>query len=121
MTTIIFSLITVILISISVWQIVKIFEVSNLGKKKDTSQIANYKDNDLHGKLMFAFLVFIYLVTIYSFVSYTKVLLPESASEHGYTYDRLLVISFIVIFIVQTITQAPVSYTHLTLPTICSV
>jgi cytochrome c oxidase subunit 2 len=110
MTTIIFSLITVILISISVWQIVKIFEVSNLGKKKDTSQIANYKDNDLHGKLMFAFLVFIYLVTIYSFVSYTKVLLPESASEHGYTYDRLLVISFIVIFIVQTITQALLHY-----------
>ncbi len=98
------------MISISVWQIVKIFEVSNLGKKKDTSQIANYKDNDLHGKLMFAFLVFIYLVTIYSFVSYTKVLLPESASEHGYTYDRLLVISFIVIFIVQTITQALLHY-----------
>ena len=110
MSTIILSLVAVILISISVWQIVKIFEVSNLGKKKDTSQIANYKDNDLHGKLMFAFLVFIYLVTIYSFVSYTKVLLPESASEHGYTYDRLLVISFIVIFIVQTITQALLHY-----------
>ena len=110
MSTIILSLVAVILISISVWQIVKIFEVSNLGKKKDTSQIANYKDNDLHGKLMFAFLAFIYLVTIYSFVSYTKVLLPESASEHGYTYDRLLVISFIVIFIVQTITQALLHY-----------
>tara|TARA_B100001057_G_scaffold267510_1_gene267648 strand:+ start:6591 stop:7667 length:1077 start_codon:yes stop_codon:yes gene_type:complete len=110
MSTIILSLIAVILISISVWQIVKIFEVSNLGKKKDTSQIANYKDNDLHGKLMFAFLVFIYLVTIYSFVSYTKVLLPESASEHGYTYDRLLAISFIVIFIVQIITQALLHY-----------
>ena len=110
MSTIILSLVAVILISISVWQIVKIFEVSNLGKKKDTTQIANYKDNDLHGKLMFAFLVFIYLVTIYSFVSYTKVLLPESASEHGYTYDRLLVISFIVIFIVQTITQALLHY-----------
>ena len=110
MSTIILSLVAVILISISVWQIVKIFEVSNLGNKKDTSQIANYKDNDLHGKLMFAFLVFIYLVTIYSFVSYTKVLLPESASEHGYTYDRLLVISFITIFIVQTITQALLHY-----------
>ena len=55
-------------------------------------------------------LVFIYLVTIYSFVSYTKVLLPESASEHGYTYDTLLIISFIVIFIVQTITQALLHY-----------
>ena len=59
---------------------------------------------------MFAFLVFIYLVTIYSFVSYTKVLLPESASEHGYTYDTLLIISFIIIFIVQTVTQALLHY-----------
>ena len=75
--TIILSIITVVLLSISVWQIVKIFEVSNLGKKRDNSQVANYKDNDLHGKLMFAFLVFIYLVTIFSFVSYTKVLLPR--------------------------------------------
>ena len=88
----------------------KIFEISNLGIKKDTSQIASEKDNDLQGKLMFAFLVFIYLVTIYSFVSYTKVLLPESASEHGYTYDRLLLFHFIVIFIVQTITQALLHY-----------
>ena len=110
MMTIIFSLVTVILISISVWQIVKIFEISNLGQKKDNSQVANYNDNDLHGKLMFAFLAFIYLVTIYSFVSYTKVLLPESASEHGYTYDNLLLISFITIFIVQTITQALLHY-----------
>jgi len=108
--TIILSIITVVLISISVWQITKIFEISNLGVKKDDSQIASEKDNDLQGKLMFAFLVFIYLVTIYSFVSYTKVLLPESASEHGYTYDTLLIISFIVIFIVQTITQALLHY-----------
>ena len=47
---------------------------------------------------------------IYSFVSYTKVLLPESASEHGYTYDTLLIISFIIIFIVQTVTQALLHY-----------
>ena len=103
--TIILSIITVVLLSISVWQIVKIFEVSNLGKKRDDSQIANHKDNDLHGKLMFAFLVFIYLVTIFSFVSYTKVLLPEAASEHGETYDRLFFISFALIMFVQIITH----------------
>ena len=108
--TIILSIITVVLLSISVWQIVKIFEVSNLGKKRDDSQIANHKDNDLHGKLMFAFLVFIYLVTIFSFVSYTKVLLPEAASEHGVTYDRLFFISFALIMIVQIITQALLHY-----------
>ena len=53
--TIIFSIITVILLSISVWQIAMIFEVSNLGKKKDDSQVANYKDNDFHGKRLFSF------------------------------------------------------------------
>ena len=108
--TIILSIITVVLLSISVWQIVKIFEVSNLGKKKDDSQIANHKDNDLHGKLMFAFLVFIYLVTIFSFVSYTKVLLPEAASEHGRTYDTLFFISFALIMFVQIVTQALLHY-----------
>jgi len=108
--TVVLSIIAVTLLAISVWQITKIFEISNLGAKKDNSQIASEKDNDLQGKLMFAFLVFIYLVTIYSFASYTKVLLPESASEHGYTYDKLLLISFLVIFIVQTITQALLHY-----------
>ena len=108
--TIILSIITVVLLSISVWQIVKIFEVSNLGKKRDNSQVANYKDNDLHGKLMFAFLVFIYLVTIFSFVSYTKVLLPEAASENGSTYDTLFFVSFALIMFVQIITQALLHY-----------
>jgi len=108
--TILLSILAVTLLAISVWQITKIFEISNLGAKKDDSQVASEKDNDLQGKLMFAFLVFIYLVTIYSFVSYTKVLLPESASEHGYTYDKLMLISFLVIFFVQTVTQALLHY-----------
>ena len=108
--TIIFSIITVILLSISVWQIAMIFEVSNLGKKKDDSQVANYKDNDFHGKLMFVFLAFIYLVTIFSFVSYTKVLLPEAASEHGKTYDTLFFVSFALIMFVQIVTQALLHY-----------
>ena len=108
--TIVLSILAVTLLAISVWQITKIFEISNLGAKKDDSQVASEKDNDLQGKLMFAFLVFIYLVTIYSFVSYTKVLLPDSASEHGYTYDKLMLISFLVIFFVQTVTQALLHY-----------
>ena len=108
--TILLSILAVTLLAISVWQITKIFEISNLGAKKDDSQVASEKDNDLQGKLMFAFLVFIYLVTIYSFVSYTKVLLPDSASEHGYTYDKLLLISFLIIFFVQTVTQALLHY-----------
>ena len=104
--TLLLTLTILILTGIALWQITKIFELSQLGRKKDDSQIATEKDNDLNGKLMFAFLVFIYVVTIYSFWSYSKVLLPESASAHGPAYDTLLWISFAIILFAQTITQA---------------
>ena len=104
--TVLLTLSILILVGVALWQISKIFELSQLGQKKDNSQIATEKDNDLNGKLMFAFLVFIYAVTIYSFWTYSKVLLPESASAHGPAYDTLLWISFAVILFAQTITQA---------------
>ena len=104
--TLLLTLTILILTGIALWQITKIFELSQLGRKKDDSQIATEKDNDLNGKLMFAFLVFIYVVTIYSFWSYSKVLLPESASAHEPAYDTLLWISFAIILFAQTITQA---------------
>ena len=104
--TLLLTLTILILTGIALWQITKIFELSQLGRKKDDSQIATEKDNDLQGKLMFAFLVFIYIVTIYSFWTYSKVLLPESASAHGPAYDTLLWISFAIILFAQTISQA---------------
>jgi len=104
--TLLLTLAILILTGVAFWQITKIFELSQIGRKKDDSQIATEKDNDLNGKLMFAFLVFIYAVTIYSFWSYSKVLLPESASAHGPAYDTLLWISFAIILFAQTITQA---------------
>ena len=97
-----------ILIAISVWQITKIFELSQT--KKINNQIADDKDNDFNGKMMFAFLIFIYALTIYSFFAYGDVLLPDAASEHGSTYDNLMWISFAVIFFVQTITQGALHY-----------
>lgn len=101
-----------LLMGIAIWQINKIYQLiqNNLSGKKDDSQIANEKDNDIQGKLMFAFLVFIYVVTIYCFWAYSKVLLPEAASEHGVPYDRLLWISFAIILFAQTITQALLHY-----------
>lgn len=101
-----------LLMGIAIWQITNIYQLTqnNLGKKIDDSQIATEKDNDIQGKLMFAFLVFIYIVTIYCFWAYSKVLLPEAASEHGVSYDRLLWISFAIILIAQTFTQALLHY-----------
>jgi cytochrome c oxidase subunit 2 len=84
--------------------------VAQLNQKVDDSQVANDKDNDWNGKLMFAFLVFIYLITIYSFWAWGDVLLPESASEHGKDYDRLMWISMVLIFFVQIVTQALLHY-----------
>lgn len=97
-----------VLIAISIWQITKIFELSQA--KKVNTQVADYDDNNLNGKLMFTFLIFIYGITIFSFWSYGDVLLPNSASEHGADYDNLMWISFAIIFFVQTITQALLHY-----------
>ena len=108
--TVLLTITILILTGVAIWQITKIFELSQMGLKKDDSQIANEKDNDLNGKLMFAFLVFIYVVTIYCFWAYTKVLLPESASEHGEKYDTLLWVSFAIILFAQTLTQAVLHY-----------
>ena len=108
--TALLTLTILILAGIALWQITKIFEFSQLNRKRDNSQVANDKDNDLHGKLMFGFLVFIYLITIFSFWKWGDVLLPQAASEHGQDYDRLMWISFALIFFVQTITQALLHY-----------
>jgi len=97
-----------VLIAISIWQITKIFELSQA--KKINSQVANDSDNNLNGKLMLAFLFFIYGITIFSFWAYGDVLLPNAASEHGNDYDNLMWISFAIIFFVQTITQALLHY-----------
>ena len=97
-----------VLIAISLWQITKIFELSQA--KKINTQVADDEDNNLNGKLMFVFLIFIYGITIFSFWAYGDVFLPDAASEHGSDYDNLMWISFAIIFFVQTITQALLHY-----------
>ena len=96
-------------ITIAIWQMVKIFDLAQANK--DNSQIANDKDNSVNGYLMLAFLGFIYLITIVSFALWGDLpLVSNSASEHGPEIDRLMIISMVVIFIVQTITQFLLHY-----------
>jgi len=97
-----------ILVAVAIWQMTKIFELSQV--KTDRQQIANDGDNRNNGYLLFAFLIFIYGITIFSFWKYGKFLLPVAGSEHGAEYDSLLLVSFIIIFIVQTLTQALLHY-----------
>jgi cytochrome c oxidase subunit 2 len=101
-------IILIILVAIAIRQLAKMFELSQL--HVETSQVASDKDNKINGYLMFAFLVFIYLLTIYSLVKWGKVTLAEPASEHGKELDRLMAVSLIIIFFVQTVTQALLHY-----------
>lgn len=105
-------LLVLVLLSVALWQLTKIFDLTQVGKGiRDNSQVANDKDNKLNGYLMFGFLVFIYITTIYCCVKFGHFpLMDNAASEHGKDVDQLMWISMIMIFIVQIITQALLHY-----------
>jgi|TARA_B110000495_G_C22918898_1_gene536827 cytochrome c oxidase subunit 2 len=93
-------------IVIAIWQIVKIYDLTQVNITTDDSEIANDKDNRINGNLMLGFLVFIYVITIVCFIKYGDFpLMSNSASEHGPKIDNLMMISMALIFFVQTVTQ----------------
>jgi len=102
-------LIVVVLLGIAVWQLTKIFDLTQIavpGEASDASEIANERDNNVNGYLMFGFLAFLYILTIYSIAKWGHFpMLSNSASEHGQTVDNLMIISLVVIFAVQILTQ----------------
>ena len=98
-------LLVLVLIGIAFWQLTKIFDLTQLGASNENSEVANNADNRVNGYLMFAFVAFIYIFTIYGFLNWGDLVLATPASEHGVAYDNLMDISFLLIFIVQFITQ----------------
>ncbi|RAJ18210.1 cytochrome c oxidase subunit II [Olleya aquimaris] len=110
MTTLL-SILVLVFIFVAIWQMVKIFDLTQVGKTTDNNQVANDNDNKINGYLMIGFLIFIYVITIVCFVKYGDLpLMSNSASEHGPGLDNLMVISMIVIFFVQTVTQFLLHY-----------
>ena len=107
--TVFLVIIVLALLAVTGWQISKIFQLSQR-PDADTSQVANDKDNRLNGYLMLAFVVFLYVITIYCFWEYGRFYLPEAASEHGSEYDTLMFISIALIMVVQIITQGLLYY-----------
>lgn len=102
--------IILVLVGIAIWQLTKIFDLTQIGGSSDNDEIANDKDNSVNGYLMFAFVGFIYLFTIYSLYSWSDLVLGTPASEHGKDVDNLMAISMALIFFVQTITQFLLHY-----------
>jgi len=103
------STIIVIFIAVAIWQIVKIFDLSQVGASND--QVANDTDNKVNGYLMMGFLIFIYVVTVVSMYKWGDLpLISNAASEHGPGLDSLMIVSMVIIFIVQIITQFLLHY-----------
>jgi cytochrome c oxidase subunit II len=103
-------IIILILLAVAIWQLTKIFHLTQVGTVSDDSQIANDKDNNLQGYLMFGFLAFIYIFTIFSLFQWGGLVLHTPASEHGPTIDSLMNITWVIIFIVQAVTQVLLHY-----------
>ncbi|WP_375238416.1 cytochrome c oxidase subunit II [Aurantibacter sp.] len=109
--TALLSILVLVFILVAIWQMVKIYDLTQIGNSESGSQVATDSDNKINGYLMLGFLVFIYVITIICFVKFGDLpLMSNSASEHGPGLDRLMIISMIIIFFVQTITQFLLHY-----------
>ncbi|MCT4628996.1 cytochrome c oxidase subunit II [Winogradskyella sp.] len=107
--TALLTIIIVLFVAVAIWQLIKIFDLAQVGA--NNTQIADDKDNKINGYLMIGFLIFIYLITIISIWNWGDLpLLSNSASEHGPQIDNLMIISLVIIFIVQTVTQYLLHY-----------
>jgi cytochrome c oxidase subunit II len=103
-------IIVLVLLTIALWQLTKIFDLTQVGTDTNHMQVADDNDNNTQGYLMFGFLAFIYIFTIYGIIKWGGLVLHTPASAHGGELDNLMNITWVVIFFVQTITQALLYY-----------
>lgn len=104
--TALFTIIIVLFVAVAIWQMVKIFDLAQFSTDTSNGGIATDYDNKINGQLMLWFLAFIYILTIICFVYWGHLpLMSNAASEHGAEVDNLMIISMILLFVVQTITQ----------------
>ena len=103
-------IIVLVLLSIALWQLTKIFDLTQVGENSNNSQVADDSDNNTQGYLMFGFLAFIYIFTIYGLYRWGNLVLHTPASEHGGLVDNLMNITWVLIFTVQAITQVLLHY-----------
>jgi len=103
-------IVVLVLLAVALWQLTKIFDLTQVGSDTDSSQVASDNDNNVQGYLMFGFLAFIYIFSIYGLFQWGHLVLHTPASAHGGQVDNLMNITWILIFIVQAITQVLLHY-----------
>ncbi len=80
------TIIIVLFVAVAIWQMVKIFDLTqtNPDISGTTAGVATDQDNNINGYLMMGFLIFIYVITIICFVKWGDLpLVSNAASEHG--------------------------------------
>ena len=103
-------IIVLVLLAVALWQLTKIFDLTQVGANRDSSEVATDNDNNIQGYLMFGFLAFIYIFSIYGLFAWGGLVLHTPASAHGALVDNLMNISWVLLFIVQAITQVLLHY-----------
>lgn len=103
-------IIVLVLLAVALWQLTKIFDLTQVGSNSDSSEIATDNDNNVQGYLMFGFLAFIYIFSIYGLFKWGPLVLHTPASAHGGQIDNLMNITWVLIFIVQAVTQVLLHY-----------
>lgn len=103
-------IIVLILLAVAIWQLTKIFDLTQIGRNAANTQVATNEDNKVQGYLMFAFIAFFYIAMIYGLLVWGPLVLDNPASEHGGDVDFLMNITWILIFVVQFITQLLLHY-----------
>ncbi|WP_158727830.1 MULTISPECIES: cytochrome c oxidase subunit II [unclassified Flavobacterium] len=103
-------IIVLVLLAVALWQLTKIFDLTQVGSTSVNTEIATDNDNNVQGYLMFGFLGFIYIFTIFGLIKWGPLVLHTPASAHGGQVDNLMNITWVLIFIVQAITQVLVHY-----------
>ena len=57
--TVFLSILVLVFIFVAIWQMVKIFDLTQSNSAEDNNQVANDQDNKINGYLMLGFLIFI--------------------------------------------------------------
>ncbi len=96
-------MLALVYIFIAIITIVGIWQMTNIFNMKDV--IASKNSNNVQGKLFLGFLIVFYIFMLYNFITYSAVLLPESASVEGKETDALYFLTMAVIIFVQFVVQ----------------
>ncbi len=98
------ALIVIVLGAIAIAQLVRVYELSSKLRNRGEHEIST-RDNNLNGKLMVAFMIFLYAGFIYLMAKYGWTGRGDAASVHGKELDWLLNLNFVIIILVFFLTN----------------